>query len=509
METTLHNRQSLHRARNDRRIWRLYFLSAGACILVVPPLFASLYEYSYVKSVLATLLLSTCMYPTARYFARHEKGVPIFPALCLSYAIQFAIPIFTRQPQIRLAGEEIRFLEDDFVVAALFLSLLGVCALQLSYYALSSQQVAQRLPVVDLHLNKKRATVCCIVIGVLFPLMLRLTPLLSDGTYLQFSAIFTLLQNQQLVVIGILGWMVYSGFGTKWHKLLLYGMVGIAAIRGMSNGFLEQAVVPAVVMFISKWQYTKRISILTVSIIVLLILFLSPVKASFRQAIWSDSSIVTEGSGDTLTNASLWLEQASQYWADTLNGSREWSEATSDAVSRADFIHQFAYICSLTPEVIPYQYGRTYSYFTVAWIPRAIWPDKPLSGEANSFFGVTYGLTTEEGIKRVTFGVSLLGEGYINFGTLGVIFIMAVQGAILILLKHIFGGPRSGAGGQAVFLAFFIFFLNGVGTSAEIFFGNIVQNLLCSCALLWWARERPSHRNLSVGANFTSSATSK
>jgi oligosaccharide repeat unit polymerase len=130
----------------------------------------------------------------------------------------------------------------------------------------------------------------------------------------------------------------------------------------------------------------------------------------------------------------------------------------------------------------------------VAFIPRALWPDKPRAGAANDFFAVAYGITTEEGVKTATFGVSLLGEGYINFGILGVVFIMALQGAVLVLLQHIFGGERSGAGGQAIFLAFFIFFLNGVGTSAEIFFGNIVQNLLCSCVLLWWVREKPSVR---------------
>ena len=126
----------------------------------------------------------------------------------------------------------------------------------------------------------------------------------------------------------------------------------------------------------------------------------------------------------------------------------------------------------MTPSVVPYQYGETYSYFVVSLIPRVLWPDKPVAGSANSFFGVNYGLQTEEGAKITTFGVSILGEAYINFGWPGVALIMLFQGLILGVLQHMFGETRSGPGGQAVFLAFFVFFLNGIGSSAEILFGN-------------------------------------
>ena len=145
----------------------------------------------------------------------------------------------------------------------------------------------------------------------------------------------------------------------------------------------------------------------------------------------------------------------------------------------------------MTPSVIPYQNGETYSYFLVAFIPRVLWPNKPTTGTANAFYAVTYGITTEEGAKTTTFGVSLLGEAFINFGWYGVVLIMLLQGLIISVLEHIFGGARSGPGGQAVFIAFFVFFLNGIGSSAEILFGNILQNLACGYLLLLWARQKP------------------
>jgi predicted small integral membrane protein len=170
-------------------------------------------------------------------------------------------------------------------------------------------------------------------------------------------------------------------------------------------------------------------------------------------------------------------------------GTRDLTEATTSATARGDLLHQVAHIYSMTPDTVPYQNGKTYSYFAVTLIPRAIWPDKPETGSANNFFAVAYGVSTEEGVKTSTFGVSLLGEAFINFGWLGVVFVMLLQGIVLGLFEHMFAGPRSGPGGTAVFIAFFIFFLNGIGSSAEMMFGGVLQNLICGSALLWWARD--------------------
>jgi len=151
----------------------------------------------------------------------------------------------------------------------------------------------------------------------------------------------------------------------------------------------------------------------------------------------------------------------------------------------------------MTPSVVPYQYGQTYSFFLVSLIPRVVWPNKPMAGSANAFYAVTYGITSEEGAKTTTFGVSILGEAFMNFGWPGVVLIMFSQGILIGAMQHSFGGKISGPGGQAVFLCFFVYFLNGIGSSAEIMFGGILQNLMLGYLLLLWAREKPSKSNLA------------
>lgn len=475
--------------------WSIYitFVVVGTFII---PWFTTNDEQSILKPLLAVALLNICLYPTARYFKRKEEGLPTFPVLCLAYALQFSIPVFTREPTVSLVYGVATLKESD-IVAVLLLSILGLLALQVGYYSLQNKKVKGALPFVNLHLNKSKAILYCFIVGLIMPLTIDFQSIASQDGYAKFSAIINLLQNQVFVAICIMGWVVYSERSASWHAVLLYSIVGLATMRGVASGMLEQAVIPLGLLFMTKWLYRRQLFVLNAVAVVAIILFLSPVKGAYRQEVWLDTSTVG-ASRTTLDKVGIWVDQSSQYWGDVLNGQREVVEATSSATSRTDLLHQFAHIYSLTPSVVPFQYGDTYSFFIVALIPRAIWEDKPQAGDANNYFAVNYYITTKEGVRRSTFGVSLIGEGYVNFGVLGVILIMALQGIVFSLLQQAFGERRSGAGGQAVFIAFFVFFLNGIGTSAEIWFGSILQNLVCSCALLWWAREKSSARRASA-----------
>jgi hypothetical protein len=467
-------------------VWKIYFGFILFSSLILP-LGLSLAAFPMAKTTLAMVLLNICIYPTIYYFSHDSHGLPAFPIFCLSYAYQFAIPILTRDPTMNLRYG-VEYIKDADVISALLLSIVGMVSLYVGYFGMSAGKLPRMLPIIKLHLNEKKAVVYSIAAGLLLPFTATIYNALPEGLSKQFATIIAAFHNQVLIAIGVLGWLVYSRRVSKWHRLLLYLIVSLTVFRGVASGLLEQALIPIAVLFITIWQYRRRIPYRAISVALLLFFFLTPVKNSFRHKYWTNSEAYTDVSAPDKTFD--WLGQAAEYWSNALAGNADISETTTEALYRTDLIHQFAHICSLTPSVLPYQEGRTYSYFAVAWIPRAIWPDKPEAGEANRYYAVAYGKTTEEGARRSTFGVSLLGEGYVNFGPLGVILIMALQGAFLYILYHMFAGEKSGPGGQAVFAAFFVYFINGIGTSAEIIFGNIFQFLLFSCALLWWVREK-------------------
>lgn len=454
------------------------------------PLVLSSYDYSVTQLVLAMVLLDVCIYPTFRFLHRKE-GLPIFPVLCLAFAVQYAIPIFTQEPWVQVT-DGVRYLDNQDVVVALILTIIGVIALQISYYALNYRKAVTLVPRLHLPLNVRRAEIFCLSVFVLTLLLSRVQTVLSEETYVQLSSIIGLLQNQSIVAIGVLGWLVFGEQKEQWHKILLYAVVTLAAAKGFANTMMETMMAPLAVLFMSKWFYTRRLPVSMLVLVAALFLFLSPVKKNIRSAIVEDRAAAAETS--VTDRATDWINQAVSYWGESFAGRRDLVESTADAASRTDLIHSFAHIYSLTPSVVPYQYGDTYSYLAIAWIPRVIWPDKPVAKGANDFFAIAYNVTTEEGVKNTTFGVSLMGEGYINFGIGGVILVMAFLGLVTSLLEDIFAGSESGPGGVAIFLAAYVYFLNGIGSSGEIMFGGLIQNLLASCVLLWWARERTPSR---------------
>jgi hypothetical protein len=472
-----------------------FYVGASICVLLVLPLVLADFEYSWLQTFLGLFLLAVCLYPCARYYSRGETGLPTMPVFCLAYAVQFSFPVFTNEDTFRLMGGEIKYLDQQDVVAALVLSTVGILALQIGYYWFQKSRYRRLVPVAHLPLKKSRALVYCCAVGVMLPLIFAFKTVIPEEFQQPLSSILRLLQTQVLVVIGILGWLYYGRKDSVLYAVWLYGLVLITAMQGVSSGSLEEAVVPFGVVFIVKWLYTRRLPMTPIVITAILIVFLSPVKKEYRMKYWfGDDQQLAEQS--SLTRGLTWMSDAAEYWTDTLTGNRELSEATSSATGRADFVHQVAHIYSMTPDVVPYQYGRTYSFFAVAFIPRVIWPDKPTAGSANSFYAVSYGVTSEEAAKITTFGVSIVGEAFINFGVYGVVFVMFLQGVLISVLHHSFGASEAGPGGQAVFLAFFVFFLNGIGSSAEIMFGGILQNLICGYLLLLWAKEKPRRQTV-------------
>jgi hypothetical protein len=466
-----------------------FYVVANICAAMILPLLLSEIGYPQFQSLEAIVLIGICLYPTARYFARHETGIPAMPIFCIAYGMQFAFPFFTHAATIELSLGEVRELSDYDVSAALAMAILGISALLAGYYYFRVSEFRRLAPVAELHLKKSKAVLYCVLVGIIVPLLFAFRGIIPEEYQQPLSSILRLLQNQVLVAIGVLGWLVFSRHESRWYAVWMYALVVLTSLHGISTGVLEEALVPIGVLFIIKWLHTRKVSVATITAVLGIVLFLSPVKADFREQIWYGSNPQV-GEMSAPAKMWFWVTEAANYWAGTFSGDRNLGEATASASGRADFIHQVAHIHSLTPSFVPYQYGATYSFFAIALIPRVVWPDKPVAGSANGFFAVTYGLTSEEGAKVTTFGVSILGEAFINFGWFGVVSVMLLQGLIISLLEYTFGNTRSGAGGQAVFIAFFVFFLNGIGSSSEILFGGILQNLICGFFLLWWARER-------------------
>ncbi|MDQ3025074.1 MAG: hypothetical protein M3R58_01010 [Pseudomonadota bacterium] len=470
------------RTRRDSFLRRDYWLITLA-VSLFGATFLALFGSPFVPAFLALLLLMLCLYPAVRYGLEGGELVPAVPILAGAYAIQFALPVFFGDGTVWVVGG-FKENEEGSLATALVIAIAAIGTFLWVSYSGIVAGLINRLPAIQLQLNRTRALAFCVLFGVFGLVASRSLGVLSPDTQIQYSAIFRVLQNQVLVSIGILAWLTYTS-PSMALRIGYYALIAAAVIDGLSTGFLEAVLVPIGIMFACQWIYQHRINKGIVVFLVGAMLLLNPVKADFRSEAWQPGD---EG-GSRIDAAVLWVEKGLSYWGDVLRGNIGSDEAAVQLVRRTSMIDILAHVHETTPDSVPYLLGETYAYFAYSLIPRVLWPEKP-TATANRTLAVHYGLTTVEGAERSTFGISLVGEGYANYGWVGAVSIMGFMAVVLLVLQRSFTTPQAGPGGYALFMAFFIFFPNGLGTSAEILFGNLLQSMIASYILMFWITQR-------------------
>lgn len=103
--------------------------------------------------------------------------------------------------------------------------------------------------------------------------------------------------------------------------------------------------------------------------------------------------------------------------------------AADITVQRFSGIESVVFIVLRTPQVMPFQFGKTYLNVLVSWIPREIWPEKPVLGFAQIFTPIYLGHVFAPG--GTTYAPTIFGEAYVNFHVAG-IMAAAVLGGIFL-----------------------------------------------------------------------------
>lgn len=452
----------------------LYLLTVFAYALLFT--FWQVEPVPYHVHAMAVLVFATCLAPLFRWYAWGQPGLPMFELIVLAFAIQFSLPVYTQYNQMLIFSRYLP-LTWQALFAALVLVELGVIGLIVGYYSMLHNPAVRRLPRLDLPFQPAQRTTYLrfALLGSSALMLLNLfgIRLFSD----QFGAILLVLTNQFNVALIILAYQVYA-HRQQHMRQLLYVAAGFAFIIGLTSGLLENALIPLLLVLLVRWQVSRRLPWRAMGAGLLLFLILNPAKHAYRSQIWYGKT-----SYSVSERVQLWTELATESATALLQSSRPEERATMvrDALARFDLIHKFAHVRTLTPAIIPYYQGDTYAYFLVAWIPRALWPGKPLESATHQL-DVDYRLKYPWQ-RSTNIGIGLLPEAYANFGPLGMLLVMMFQGAVLGCLAIILNGPNS-EGGRAIYLSLMIYFLNGIGTTAAILFGALWQQVLANALIL-------------------------
>ena len=245
-------------------------------------------------------------------------------------------------------------------------------------------------------------------------------------------------------------------------------------ITGLASGWLGTVafvVITCGAIYIGERRRTPRLALV---LILGYVLFFQVGKEAFREMYWEG-----EAQAPRMERLSFWVNESQAEWESALKeqSADHARELVYKSLSRVSLLTQTANVLELTPSSIPFQGGYLYSYLGVTLIPRFLWREKPTVSEANQFYQVAYGITTEEALGSTAVAVGFLTESYISFGWLGVVILMYLVGIFLDFVQNFLLSKRAGlllGGVGVVLLPYFL----SVESQMAVYLGGFIQQVV-------------------------------
>lgn len=441
-------------------------------------------------TALAIAQIGVCLFPLAKWMSGPKSSVPMFELICIAYAAAYALPLFTLEHSIIIKSQSVTT-NWSTLSRALQLSLVGSVAMIVGYTTMvkANGNTLWRidLPVSDQQTH--RLSRIALIVAILITLPVTVYSLKQFGSI--GSSIAGTLQMFVLAAIVKLAEHVFKpGVGARSLKVVLFVMVSLTFASGLLIGMLGAAFTPIICVGIIYWLQKRKLPWAMLLLAGLTLVIANDAKHSYRQVVW-----VTDRSYSIEEKIGIWVGAFTATIQHRLDGTARASSVSAESriMSRMDLLHTFAYIIETTPETVPHYWGKSYSYLLIGWIPRMLWPDKPIAAFSNNMLAVDYDLLSESQLESTMTGIGLVAEAYANFGATGCVVILTLFGAFLALVGNCFNGPHSDFG-RAIYLCVMVDFLNGIGSSVTQLFYFVVLNGLLLALLL-----RPFATSFRVG----------
>jgi hypothetical protein len=433
-------------------------------------------EVTLLQVTCSFVVLSTAAWMYSQWKVCHRPAVPILSLVVGIYWWYFALELFWGGREVSTWQAGPIPISDQAITSAMVALLAGIVALILGTKITAFPSLS-RIKQWDLVEDPKQWTWIRIVLALGTLLILCGVPLnfLGEGARQSVSIFETMVPSVAFV---ILFRNYLRGCACTFDKLLIVSFSVLRFVGGMASGWLGSAASMAMVGGAVYLSERKRVPPWAPMLLAVYVLFFQVGKSEYRLRYWSAEQTAAT---NPLARLSYWFEASLSEWEKALDaGDKEaYVELASQSLTRTSLLVQVANVIERTPASVPFQMGKTYSYFLVTWIPRFLWPAKPSVSTANQFYQVAYGLTREDALDSVSIAVGSLGEAYMNFGWIGVPFVTFVIGIILGLYQRLFLSKTSGGFLFGIGIALIPQILAIEGQLAQYLAGMIQQILFC------------------------------
>lgn len=405
------------RCHGSGRFESIWFLAASLVVV------AGLNYYApgnptLLQRALGSSILLICAAPTWIWLRSDRGGFTgFFPLICGIYAMYFALPVFVLK-HFHLHGGAFSL----FGTEAQLIALLGVVALVVGYYSARRALPHIYLPKITRETQKGRS------LGPFFVSLGALGLVGTVGQYLLavpggLQQPLILLSNLLLVsVLGIFA-LQLKGEASARTKLLAWGVFAPAfSIIPFLRGVSAPAIFLSIALVLVVTAVRKRIPWKggTAAVGLILLVFF-PLRNAVR--------IVGSGGGTSFTREVLSYGFIAEVANQLTQGLGENIQA---GFHRINYLRTLSQVVDLTPENVSYWHGETYLPLFSKYVPRALWPGKPVEN-FGQVFGHRYGLI-EVSDQTTSYNLHHLVEAFANFGTGGVWSVMLMLGAFYAIL---------------------------------------------------------------------------
>ena len=364
------------------------------------------------------LILVLAATPAMRWARNGGRQLPIFEVFMLTTANAYALPLLNGHDSLRMYPAGV-------ITAAGFTVLVFQVVCLLVFYTVQGRP--GRTPFYTREVLGGEIS-RYIGLGLTLTTIYTFVSIFTDIIPYEFGSIL----RAVFYGIGLVSIFVQSrqaGLGLLSPQERTWFVINMAAqvIMMFSTLFLVGGVSWLVLALLGYVSGSRRLPIVAVAISLLVLGLLHNGKSGMRAQYWNSDG---EREQVDFTALPSFFAEWVLLGATTAPGDdRQEQQLTAKLLDRTSLFHLLCLVEYYTPERKPYLNGETYVGLPAQFVPRILWPDKPVGHAATYMMSVHYGLQRAEDTAKTTIGFGMLIEAFVNFGLLGVVGFAAAFGA--------------------------------------------------------------------------------